>query len=172
MFYETTSLLQLQHLVAPSNNQTYSDEDFLAFTRTSICSPTTCGACIHSRVPIAFYSDFINGPTVIANAGGIYFGHVGFLLRNTDKNLEESLKDRIITFFEWRLEVGEAAEFGDFHFWLVSEALETEWRLDAYSRILGLCQDHDLTMMSIETDALGEMIPDYTRRRWLSASQS
>ena len=92
------------------------------------------------------------------------FRHVGFLLRNTGKNLEEILKDRIIAFFEWRLGVGEAAEFGDFHFWLVSEALETEWRLDAYCRVLSLCQDHDLTMMSMESDVLADMLPDYTEK--------
>ena len=90
--------------------------------------------------------------------------HVGYLLSNTGKNLEESLKDRISAFFGWRLEVGKAAEFGDFYFWLVSEALETEWRLDAYSRILSLCQDYDLTMMSMESDALAEMLPDYTEK--------
>ena len=92
------------------------------------------------------------------------FRHVGFLLRNTGKNLEESPKDRITAFFEWRLGVGEAAEFGDFHFWLVSEGLGAGWRLDAYSRILGLCQDHDLTMASMESDALSEMLPDYTEK--------
>ena len=92
------------------------------------------------------------------------FRHVGFLLRNTDKNLEESLKDRITAFFEWRLVVGEAAEFGDFHFWLVSECLEVEWRLDAFFRILGLCQDHDLTMMSRESNALADMLPQHTEK--------
>ncbi len=92
------------------------------------------------------------------------FRHVGFLLRNTGKNLEESLKDRITAFFEWRLGVGEAAEFGDVHFWLVSEGLRAEWRLDAYSRILDLCQDHDLTMASMESDALAEMLPEHTEK--------
>ena len=44
------------------------------------------------------------------------------------------------------------------------ECLEVEWRLDAFSRILGLCQDHDLTMMSRESNALADMLPQHTEK--------
>ena len=100
------------------------------------------------------------------------FDHVGFLLRNTGKNLEESPKDRIISFFEWRLEVGEATELGGFDLWLKAECLEVEWRLDAYSRILDICQGHDpstailerASSIMIQANTLGEMIPDHAAK--------
>ena len=92
------------------------------------------------------------------------FDHVGFLLRNTNKNLEDSLKARIISFFEWRLEVGDATELGNFGLWLKIECLEVEWRLDAYDRLLDVFQDHDSTIVLIETDALVEMLPEHTEK--------
>ena len=67
---------------------------------------------------------------------GNLFDYVGRTLRNTDKQLDKSLKDRLIAFFEWRLEAGEANELARFSFWLEAECLEEEWRLDAFSRIL------------------------------------
>ena len=67
---------------------------------------------------------------------GRLFDHVGRLLRNTNTQLEESLKSKVTSFFEWRLKIGEPSELRDFTCWLDAECLETDWRLDAYSRIL------------------------------------
>ena len=64
------------------------------------------------------------------------FDHVGRLLRNTDKPLEDTLMKKVQDFFEWRLEVAEPEELREFTFWLDARCLEAEWRLDAYSRIL------------------------------------
>ena len=67
------------------------------------------------------------------------FSYIGRGLRNT-KRLDSSFKERILAFFEWRLEVGEPSELQKFVNWLEAECLEAEWRLNAYSRILDLLQ--------------------------------
>ena len=67
---------------------------------------------------------------------GNLFGHIGFTLRNTGKHLDRDLKERLISFFEWRLEVGDAKELARFSLWLKAECLDEEWRLGAFSRIL------------------------------------
>ena len=67
---------------------------------------------------------------------GNLFDHVGFTLRNTGKHLDKDLKERLISFFEWRLEAGEANELARFSLWVEAECLEEEWRLEAFSRIL------------------------------------
>ena len=67
---------------------------------------------------------------------GTLFDHVGRLLRNTGKPIEDTLKQKIQDFFEWRLEVAEPTELREFTFWLEARCLEVGWRLDAYSRIL------------------------------------
>ena len=152
----------LQHLVVPEHPH-HSDEDFLAFLGRHLFTYYLWGL-YPLKGADSLLQRFYQQTDDARQRWMDLFRHVGFLLRNTDRNLEESLKDRIISFFEWRLEFGEAAEFGDFHFWLVSECLEVEWRLDAYSRVLGLCQDHDLTMVSMESDALAEMLPEHTEK--------
>ena len=67
---------------------------------------------------------------------GNLFDHVGFTLGNTGKHLDTALKERLVAFFEWRLEAGEAKELARFSSWLEAECLEEEWRLDAFSNIL------------------------------------
>ena len=66
------------------------------------------------------------------------FGHIGRTMRNTGKRIDSGFKERILAFFEWRLEVGEPSELQEFVNWLEAECLEAEWRLNAYSRILNL----------------------------------
>ena len=65
------------------------------------------------------------------------FDHVGRSLRNT-KQLDRDLKERILAFFKWRLEVGEPSELQKFVNWLEADCLEADWRLNTYSRILDL----------------------------------
>ena len=67
---------------------------------------------------------------------GNLFDHIGFTLRHSGKHLDKNLKDRLISFFEWRVAVGQAKELARFSRWLEAECLEEEWRLDAFSRIL------------------------------------
>ena len=89
------------------------------------------------------------------------FNHVGLSLRNTSEYLDRSLKDRLIAFFEWRLEVRDASELGKFDHWLSAECLEPEWRLDAYSRILDIGQPGGWWSYG-QVEALYRMLSDHT----------
>ena len=91
---------------------------------------------------------------------GNLFDHVGRILRNTDKQLDKSLKDRLIAFFEWRLEAGEARELTRFSFWLEAECLEEEWRLDALSRILETGLPDTRRIYGL-VEALTELLPSH-----------
>lgn len=97
---------------------------------------------------------------------GRLLDHVGRLLRNTGKQLEESLKSKVTSFFEWRLEVGEPSELRDFTCWLDAECLETDWRLDAYSRILDVPEvlyvgSGERQEAYLHTKSLRSMLPEY-----------
>ena len=90
---------------------------------------------------------------------GALFHHVGFILRNAE-HLDHDLKDRFMTFFEWRLEQGEAEELKQFWFWLASECLDAEWRLDAFSRTLDIGQPEG-TKIHGEVRTLSELLPGH-----------
>ena len=98
------------------------------------------------------------------------FDHVGRRLRRTGKQqLDETLKDKISTFLEWRLSLGEPIELREFTFWLEAECLDVDWRLDAYSRILEVPKVLDSRFgeprhASLHTRALRKMIPQYTAK--------
>ena len=67
------------------------------------------------------------------------FDYEGKSLSNSGKALDATLHEKIIEFFDWRLEVGEPTELQEFFFWLKAECLDAKWRLQAYSRILDIC---------------------------------
>ena len=97
------------------------------------------------------------------------FDNVGRLLERTNKqHLNESLKNRTLAFFEWRLEAGEPLELGEFAFWLKAECLEAEWRLEAYSKtldvpnILDTDQNRQETSIYLSLQSLHTMLPEYT----------
>ena len=91
------------------------------------------------------------------------FNHIGRSLRNTGKQLDEGLKDRIMAFFEWRFEARCPTELQEFAFWLEAECLKAEWRLKAYSRILDVDQgEYRRTSIGYEVKALSEMLPKHT----------
>ena len=73
------------------------------------------------------------------------FAYVGRSLENTGKRLDEGLKDRIVAFFEWRLEVGEPAELREFASWLKAECMDAEWRLKALLEVLEIGETLDET---------------------------
>lgn len=91
------------------------------------------------------------------------FNNVGDSLWNTGEHLDESLKGRVIDFFDWRYEVRETTELQQFNHWLEAESLDAEWRLDAYSRILDVCKAEGASV-SIPLQALCEMLPDHTAK--------
>ena len=99
----------------------------------------------------------------------ILFDHVGRSLRNSGKHLKEDLKNRIVAFFDWRLEAKEPQELQEFTFWLEAECLAAEWRLNAYSRVLGIInlEDEGTTNLkgmnvSIGLKTLRKLLKDHT----------
>ncbi len=98
------------------------------------------------------------------------FDHVGRCLRNTKGDLDSGLKERFMEFFEWRLGKKDPVELQDFWSWLESECLDAEWRLDAYSKVLSVRDDHKLqtekqaASYSHELKPLVTLLPKHTDR--------
>lgn len=92
------------------------------------------------------------------------FEDVGIKLKNTTNELESKTRDRLLAFFEWRLTAGSSKELGGFYWWLEAECLEAEWRLDAFSRVLGATQRSTFRAVSIVAKALEEMLPEHTNK--------
>ena len=98
------------------------------------------------------------------------FSHIGYTLRNTGGKLDEGLRERIVAYFDWRLEAGEPTELQEFVFWLEADCLDGEWRLNAYSRILDLLQNLNWDQWrkqkaDLSSDAIHwmrEMLPAHT----------
>ena len=88
------------------------------------------------------------------------FYYVGDFLWQTEQ-INKVIKDKILAFFDWRFEVKESTELQQFSFWLEAECLEAEWRLEAYSKILEICQLDDVSV-AIQADILCKMFPDHT----------
>lgn len=88
------------------------------------------------------------------------FDHVGRTLRNTTPKLNEKLQERILAFFEWRLQQAEPSELKEFTFWLEAPCLDADWRLDAFLKILGITRNDDVHL-SIELDALNKLLESH-----------
>ncbi len=91
------------------------------------------------------------------------FDYVGRILRSTSEQLAKDLKDRTIAFFNWRFEEKEPKELQQFTFWLEAKCLDAEWRLDAYSKILEVCELDDVSI-AIQVEALCELLPNHTAK--------
>lgn len=91
---------------------------------------------------------------------GALFKHVGFILRNAEQ-LDQDTKGRFMRFFEWRLQQGASEELKEFWFWLESDCLDAEWRLDAFSRTLDIARP-DGTEVYGEVRKLDELLPDHS----------
>ena len=89
------------------------------------------------------------------------FDYVGRSLRNSGKQLEEGLKQRIIDFFNWRFEEKEPSELKNFDSWLEAECLDTEWCLESNLSILDVCRSGEIEIYT-QVDALQGMIEDHT----------
>ena len=92
---------------------------------------------------------------------GHLFEYVGRTLRDTSEQLEQDMIDRIIDFFDWRVQANEPVELKQFNFWLKAKCLDADWRLDACAKILDICKMNRVSIV-IPLDALCEMLPDYT----------
>ena len=89
------------------------------------------------------------------------FDYVGRSLKNSGKQLEVGLKQRIIDFFDWRFEKKEPSELKKFAFWMEAECLDAEWRLKSNSSILDICGSGDIEIYT-QVDALRGMLEDHT----------
>ena len=89
------------------------------------------------------------------------FENVGRILCHHEGELDEAVKSRYEGFFEWRLEVGDPSELARFDAWLGADCLSAEWRLDAYSRALDVCQ-LDRGSFRQPWAALSQLIPEHT----------
>lgn len=91
------------------------------------------------------------------------FDHVGRSLRNSGTHLDEGLEERIIAFFDWRLEAEEPKELAEFTFWLQAKCLAPDWRLDAYSKTLDTGHAKDVGI-SIVLDSMNDMLENHTAK--------
>ena len=89
------------------------------------------------------------------------FNDIGHRLWNTGKHLNQGMKNRVKEFFEWRFKQEEPTELQHFTFWLEAECLDTEWRLDAYAKILDVCK---VEGASIRLETLCKVLPVYTAK--------
>lgn len=87
------------------------------------------------------------------------FNYVGASLSRSGESLENSLHERCIEFFEWRLGLGEPEELQDFSFWLNAKCLSADWRLERYSEILRISPRKGGVIMS-ELRALNSLLAD------------
>ena len=92
---------------------------------------------------------------------GNLFKHIGHRLSNSEKELDHDLKERIMRFCESRLEQKKPTELRYFTFWLQAECLDAEWRLDAYSKVLDVCEVED---WGFHFKTLCEMLPYHTAK--------
>ena len=91
------------------------------------------------------------------------FDHIGRSLSNSGTHLDDGLEERIVAFFDWRLEAGEPKELAEFTFWLQAKCLPPDWRLDAYSKTLDISHADDVGI-SIELDSLNDMLENHTAK--------
>ncbi len=91
------------------------------------------------------------------------FDHIGRRTSNSGKELDTILQEKIIAFFEWRYESGDPDELSAFTYWLKSECLGVEWRLDSYSRTLDVRGGKNLFGRT-EAEALLELLPAHTEK--------
>jgi hypothetical protein len=91
---------------------------------------------------------------------GQLFDHVGRSLRNSGRQLDQTLIERITTFFDWRLEAAEPLELQEFTFWLEAECLDPDWRLQSYSKTLDLGRAKDVGL-SLQVRALNKLLPNH-----------
>ena len=91
---------------------------------------------------------------------GQLFDHVGRSLRKSDRQLDKTLTDRVVAFFDWRFEAAEPLELQEFTFWLKAECLAPDWRLQSYSKILDLSRGEDVGL-SLQVEALNKLLPNH-----------
>ena len=95
--------------------------------------------------------------------GTSLFRRIGANLQNSSGPLDKSLLNRLISFFEWRLEKRRFKEMEGFDLWLAAECLDPDWRLDSYLRILEIGQPEGWEIYG-HVKALHEMLFEQTAK--------
>lgn len=90
---------------------------------------------------------------------GDLFEYVGHSLSKSGRQLDKTLIDRIIAFFDWRFGVAELMELQEFTSWLNAECLDSNWRLQSYSKILDLGGVQHVRL-SLKLRCLNKLLPD------------
>ena len=106
-----------------------------------------------------FYEKTQNDPQRWANLSN----HAGWFVENSDERLEQGMIDRIVAFFDWRLEQKKPEELQKIAFWLKTEYLDPDWRLEVYSKILDVIPP-DNWSISIVLDMLNGMLESHTAK--------
>ena len=106
-----------------------------------------------------FYEKTKNDPKRWASLSN----NIGWSMKNSSEHLEQGLIDRIVAFFDWRIEQKESEELRKIVFWLEAECLDSDWRLDAYARILDVSPSDDMDIF-FELDILNEMLESHTAK--------
>lgn len=106
-----------------------------------------------------FYEKTTNSP----EAWSHLFHQVGQVLSNSEQQLADVHKGRILQFFDWRLEQQKPSELNTFTYWLQAECLDVEWRLKSYSDILDVCKQESFEIYTqIEAvDTLARLVQAY-----------
>ena len=86
------------------------------------------------------------------------FDTVGTTLSKHGQHWDKELIDRTIAYFDWRLETAEPHEVKHFTSWLEAECLDSQWRLQSYSKILDVLSKGDLHFYR-EVKALNNLLP-------------
>ena len=92
---------------------------------------------------------------------GNLFKHIGHRLSNSGKDLDQTLKEKIMKFCEWRIDQKKTTELRYFTFWLQAECLDAGWRLSTYSKVLDVCEVED---WGFHLKTLCEMLPNHTAK--------
>ena len=92
---------------------------------------------------------------------GNLFNYIGHRLSNSQKDLGQNLKEKTMKFCEWRIEQKRPTELRHFTFWLQAECLDAEWRLNAYSKVLDICE---VESWGFHLKTLCEMLPNHTAK--------
>lgn len=111
-----------------------------------------------------FYEKTQNDPQRWANLSN----HVGWFVQKTDEKesderLEQGMIDRIIAFFDWRLEQKKPEELQKIAFWLETEYLDPDWRLEVYSKILDVTPPDNWSISTV-LDMLNGMLESHTAK--------
>ena len=106
-----------------------------------------------------FYEKTKNDPQRWASLSN----YVAWAVGNRSEDLEQDLIDRIVAFFDWRLEQKEPEELRTIAFWIEAEYLDSDWRLDAYDKILDVGPLDHMGNSSLLT-VLNEMLESHTAK--------